>query len=113
MEEHKDYDLLLTSPPFLDVERYCGVEFENDYSKWLNIFVGEFTKRAYSCLVNGGKMAVYLEKIDSHDFPKDFSNCAISNGFKQIDPVKFKMSYGENTRNKKVARIMEVLVFQK
>ena len=57
-----DFDLLLTSPPFLDVEQYFGVEFETNYNEWLSNFIKPFIQNAYTCLKKGGRMVVYLEK---------------------------------------------------
>lgn len=113
MSKCKGCDLLMTFPPFLDVERYVGVKFEVEYDKWLTDFIDPFIKMGYGCLRVGGKMAVYLEKIDGRDFLKDFTEYAVKNGFQELNPVRFKMSYGENMRDKKETRSVPVLVFQK
>jgi hypothetical protein len=113
MKKFKNMDLILTSTPFLDSEQYVGVPFETDYDKWLEGFINQFTLESYKCLRPKGKMAVYLEKIQSKRFPDDFGLCACNNGFKQIQSVRFKMSYGENMRDKKEARGVPVLIFEK
>jgi len=107
------FDMLLTSPPFLDEEQYEGVAFETDYGIWIRDFIGPFIKGAYNVLKVGGKMSVYIEKIKKEDFPLDFTQVALNNGFKKCESIKFKMSYGENNRSDKSARNIPVLVFEK
>ena len=116
MERRKgeDFDLIMTSPPFLDVEEYVGVPFETDYFKWMEEFIRPFVVGCHGVLRTGGKLAVYLEKIAKHDFRDDFSEiCIKDTGFKVCDPVRFKMSYGENNRDKTEVRAVPVLVFEK
>jgi len=107
------FDLIFTSPPFLDVEQYKNVTFQTDYKQWLEIFIVPFCQQCFNRLKTGGKMAVYLEKIDNHDFPNDFKNIAEKNGFINNSPISFRMSYGENNRNVKKDRLVNVLVFSK
>ena len=113
MDRCKDYDIILTSPPFLDMERYIDVEFETDYGKWISNFITPFIQKSYSSLCSGGKLAVYLEKIDKYDFPKDFEDISISSGFNVLEPIKFNVSYGENNRGNKESRIVNIFVLKK
>jgi hypothetical protein len=113
MGSYKDIDCILTSPPFLDVERYDGVPYETDYDKWLEDFVTPFIKSSFYCLKSGGRMFLYLEKIGKIDFPNDVSIIAESVGFSIKDPVLFKMSYGENNRSKATFRGISILSFLK
>jgi len=108
-----DFDLIFTSPPFLDIERYKGVPFQTDYSQWMDTFISPFCYQCFRNLKSGGKLAVYLEKIGGHDFRNDFSNIALKEGFLECSPVLFKASYGENNRDKSVTRGIPVLVFEK
>jgi hypothetical protein len=109
----KDFDLIFTSPPFLDVEQYKGVPFKTDYKQWLDVFIKPFIDRSFECLAKGGKMAVYLEKIGGRDFRGDFTKIATQRDFKQNDSIMFKMSYGENNRDKATTRGTPILVFTK
>ena len=43
----KDYDIVFTSPPFLDVEEYKDVTPEHNYAKWLRDFVEPFIQAAF------------------------------------------------------------------
>ncbi|MFW5879943.1 MAG: hypothetical protein ACOCUV_03880 [bacterium] len=108
-----DFDLVFTSPPFLDVEQYKGVPFETDYKEWLEDFICSFCSLSYECLRAGGKLAVYLEKINNYNFRDDFRKIAIQNGFCQCDSILFKASYSENNRNKKTHRGIPILIFEK
>ena len=108
-----NFDLVMTSPPFLDVEQYKDVPFETNYIKWLDEFVFLFCKYSFEALKGGGKMAVYLEKIKGNDFRYDFINIAKKVGFIQLDSINFTMSYGENNRNNNAMRYIPILVFQK
>ena len=113
MQNYNDFDCILTSPPFLDVEIYDGVEFYEDYEKWEKEFILPFIKLCFNSLKKNGKMFIYLEKIRKIDFPNNFSILAEKNGFKRLEPIKFNMSYGENNRSNKSKRTVNILVLQK
>jgi hypothetical protein len=113
MKEFNDYDCILTSPPFLDVERYDGVAYETNYEIWTKDFVIPFINNSFSCLKSGGRMFLYLEKIGKIDFPNDVSVFAESIGFSVEDPIVFKMSYGENNRSENSSRDINILSFLK
>ena len=113
MDGYKDYDIILTAPPFLDMERYIDVEFETDYDKWISNFITPFVQKAHSSLCVGGKLAVYLEKIDEYDFFKDFEDISVFAGFNVLEPIKFNVSYGENNKGNKESRAVKVLVFER
>ncbi len=113
LDRYNNYDFVITSPPFLDVEQYVGVPFMTDYSDWLNAFIVPFITKCFAVLKNGGKMAVYLEKIKNIDFPLDFSNICKNCGFEEVAPVLFRMAYGENNRSSAKDREIKILVFQK
>ncbi len=108
-----NFDLVFTSPPFLDVEQYKGVPFQTNYGQWMDTFISPFCYECFRSLKSGGKLAVYLEKIGGYDFRNDFSNIAIKVGFLSCSPILFKMSYGENNRDKMVTRGVPILVFEK
>ena len=110
---NEQFDLIFTSPPFLDVEQYKGVPFEVDYSKWLESFIYPFCIKCRDRLKDKGKMALYLEKIKGRDFMGDFTRIALECGFKKGDFIPFKISYGENNRNKDSTRLTKILVFEK
>ena len=108
-----DFDLVFTSPPFLDTERYKGVVYETDYGKWKEMFLYPFCECCYSRLRRGGKFAVYLGNIGRFDFIGDFKRICLDVGFSELSPVSFKMAYGENNRARKTVRPVDVLVFRK
>jgi len=107
------FDLVFTSPPFLDIEQYKGVPFQTNYGQWMDTFISPFCHACFRSLKSGGKLAVYLEKIGGYDFRNDFSNIAIKEGFVRCSPILFKMSYGENNRDKMITRGVPILIFEK
>ena len=113
MDKYDGIDFIFTSPPFLDVERYVGVDFQTDYNQWLIDFIKPFCIKSLKCLKVGGQLGVYLEKIEGHNFREDFKKIALDIGFNERPSVLFKMSYGENTRDKSVVRGVPIMVFRK
>jgi tRNA G10 N-methylase Trm11 len=107
------FDLVLTSPPFLDMEQYKDVPFQTNYPKWYDSFVKPFITACADRIVDGGILALYLERIRSRNFPDDVTRMAELIGLKPRDPVRFRMSYGENNRGSAVMRTANVLVFTK
>ena len=113
MRRYVNVDLILTSPPFLDMERYKGVKYATDYKEWTESFVIPFIKNSYMSLRNGGIMAIYLEKIRRKNFPGDFSSLCAETGFLLCEPIPFRVSYGENNRGSASNRTTNILIFKK
>lgn len=107
------FELVITSPPFLDMEQYKDVPFQTNYQKWHDSFVRPFILSCANRLVEGGILALYLERIRSRDFPRDVVLLAESAGLKTRNPVTFRMSYGENNRGNTTMRTANVLIFTK
>lgn len=106
-------DFVYTSPPFLDEEKYMGVDVVTDYNKWKDVFIRPFIEKTCHVLKNGGKLAVYTEAIRRNDFPVDFCNIANDVGFLRLDDINFKMPARENLRKERTSRVVKVIVFQK
>jgi hypothetical protein len=109
----KKADLIMTSPPFLDVEVYKGVPYDTDYQNWMSSFIEPFIKKSYRSLEDNGYFVLYLEKIRRHDFVSDFSDICKQEGFNRLSDIEFAMSYGENNRGDKSSRCVSILVFRK
>lgn len=109
----KQFDVILTSPPFLDVEEYAGVPFERDYGKWIETFIRPFIRLCAARLRPRGMAFFYLEKIRGRDFPGDFSMIASKEGLPEKDPLEFIMSQGEYRRPGGTTRRAKVLVLRK
>lgn len=107
------FDLILTSPPFFDVEQYVGVGVETNYDEWKKNFVIPFIRNGFRCLQDGGLLALYLEKVGKFDLPKDFTELANENGFVLCQPITFKMTCGEYNRSSGTKRSIEILVFER
>jgi G:T-mismatch repair DNA endonuclease (very short patch repair protein) len=109
----KCFDLVFTSPPFLDQEQYAGVPCESDYAIWLESFVRPLLERSRRCLKLGGLMALYLEKIRRYDFPADADQIARQSGFRLFRRLPFRGVCGENMRGAKRFRPLSIPVWQK
>jgi len=107
----RKFDCIMTSPPFLDVEEYKGVAFQTEYEEWLKTFIKPFLVLCREKLKVRGKMVMYLEKIRNFDFKADVERMAEEAGFKKVEDIKFKMSYGENNRTKEASRVMRLPVW--
>lgn len=103
------FDMVLTSPPFLDAEQYDGVPFETNYDGWLSNFVTPLIRNSRQRLRRGGMMIMYVEKIKGHDFARDLDVIASKRGFAKNDGLNFHVSYGENIRDKTPKRTIGVL----
>jgi len=110
----KEFDLIITSPPFLDVEEYKGVPFNSNYSEWLRDFVTPFFINCKRCLIKEtGRVAIYTEFIQGKDFTKDCTGIANSIELQIEKPIVFTMSYGENNRNTKTSREIKIMIFSR
>jgi 16S rRNA G966 N2-methylase RsmD len=109
-----DFDMVFTSPPFLDIEEYKDVIPEHNYTKWLREFVEPFIKSAFERLKKGGKLAIYSENINSRKmFSEDFMKLAEQIGFKSESPIIFKKSRGTYQRSKEKFKPTPIYVWTK
>lgn len=108
----KQFDMILTSPPFLDVEEYADVPFERDYDRWIGTFVRPFITLCAARLRRGGMAFFYLENIRRHDFPGDFSELAVKEGLSGKPSLEFSMARGEYRRSQGARRTAKILVFE-
>lgn len=106
------FDLVLTSPPFLDVEEYVGVTSPHDHEEWVHSFVDPLVGKCYSRLKNGGKMAIYIDKARTYDLPGDFRRAASREGLVQEQSIFFRMNYGR-ARRMEAGKGIEILVWSK
>jgi len=106
------FDVILTSPPFLDVEEYIGVPVETNYNKWKSSFIEPLLRLSRKCLKEDGRAAFYLEDISGTHFVEDFCNIAISSGFNIEKSIKFKAPHNEYNRStNKDMRELSIKVF--
>ena len=102
------YDVILTSPPFFDVEEYKGVKAPDNYDRWLGDFLVPLFALCRQRLKSGGKLAMYTDNFRRNDIKK----IAEEAGFVPCLPVCFKMGYTENFRLQKTTRTVDVLVWR-
>lgn len=106
------FDMVLTSPPFFNVEKYVGVELPYDYVQWVSKFVEPMLIQCFRKLRPGGKMALYLEKVGTFDIPRDCIKISEENGMHIHEGVHFMMNYGASRRKEK-GRGIKIMVFCK
>lgn len=109
----REFDLIFTSPPFLNVEQYKDVPFQSDYDAWMRTFIEPLLTECFVRLKSGGMLALYLEKIGSRDFQGDVDRMAQQIGFVPQKPILFKISYGENNRDVQAKREIGIQVWRK
>lgn len=85
--KHDYYDLVLTSPPYFDREKYIGGEQSHNYSNyevWKESFYAVLIKKAYQSLKAGGTMCL---QVGSQFYPllEDGKKIAIDTGFEFIE----------------------------
>jgi hypothetical protein len=109
-----DFDVVFTSPPFLDVEEYKGVDPEHDYGRWLTEFVRPFVQAAVDRLLPGGRLVIYSENINSRKaFSDDFRRLANDAGLAEEPPVVFKKSRGTYQRSKQKFKPTPIYVWSR
>jgi hypothetical protein len=106
-----EFDVILTSPPFFNLEEYVGVPSPHDYQCWLQDFVSPFVSACYDALSPEGRMFLYVEPVGRHDLLADFARLAKDAGFKANDPLSFNMARGEYRRPGGAMRTVKILAF--
>jgi len=94
------YDMVMTSPPFVDREEYVGVDFFNTAEDWANLFMNPFLKNSFALLKPNGKLALFLGQSDSggNNLPKIVNAIARSSGFGDCEVMPFLVGSGEVNR---------------
>jgi len=120
----REFDIVFTSPPYFDLERYSGENQSMDnyttFNEWCNSFLAPLLNKSWDTLVPGGIMCIHLEGFEYLKFMSKVMNTkgifgAIylksmrkSNNFKPIwiweKPEKIK---SVNKNNLSVIRIDE------
>lgn len=108
----RKFDLIMTSPPFFNVEEYVDVPVPNDYQAWLKDFMTPMIHGCYELLKDGGKMAFYIENSGINKIQLDFVGISDSAGLKINDPIRFVMNYRASRRTKNNKHI-DVVVMEK
>ena len=106
------FDMVMTSPPFFDVEEYVGVELPVDYAEWFSGFMEPMMRLCSERLKVGGKMAFYIENVGKYHVPEDCLKISESMGLRTLDPIHFIMNFGAS-RRKEVGKGINILVWEK
>ena len=109
------FDMIMTSPPFVDREEYVGVEAYHDLSQWIDAFMRPFLDEAFVLLKGGGRMALYLGKAESkgNRLPDIVDSLSESVGFMRDVSIPFVTVSGESNRRRKAMRETYVQVWRK
>lgn len=94
----EEFDMVMTSPPFFNVEEYVGVPLPQSYKTWVNEFLEPMIRLSSARLRDGGKMALYIEDVAPHDIQTECIRIASLSGMRNDRPVHFVMNYGTSRR---------------
>lgn len=106
------FDLVITSPPFFNVEEYVGVPTPSQYGLWVNDFLDPMIAGCSERLRSGGRMALYLEDDGKHEMRSDCSKIADSAGLVATNPITFTMNYRASRKTKNNKNI-DILTWEK
>jgi SAM-dependent methyltransferase len=106
------FDLVMTSPPFFDVEEYVGVGLPTDYAAWFSGFMEPMMRLCSERLRLGGRMAFYIENVGKHRVPEDCLSASGSMGLRVLDPIHFVMNFGAS-RRREAGKGINILVWEK
>jgi len=110
-----EFDVVFTSPPFLDEEIYKDVPFESDYSKWLKAFVEPFFLMCHSALKPDGQLCLYTRSfiLNLKGFNEDAKRIASNTGFTESSGVDFLMPSNENNRGGRASYGIKIFNWKK
>lgn len=108
----EQFDMVMTSPPFFNVEEYVGVSLPDNYKTWILEFIEPMIRKSVDKLKNGSKMVFYVENVGSYPLPEDCSKIAISYGLIKVPSINFTMNYGAS-RRKERGKGINILVWGK
>jgi tRNA1(Val) A37 N6-methylase TrmN6 len=105
MQDTKNkFDLILTSPPFHDLEQYGNINIDPDANKWYNNYVIPFLDGCKACLSRNGHIVLHLEDSTNIRLLKLFLE-----GFNNVGlNITRQLKYGRR-RDKNKQQIMYVL----
>ena len=106
------FDLVMSSPPFFNVEEYFGVTPPSEYQPWVHDFLAPMILGCSEKLKDGGKLALYLEDSGENKIRLDCVRIANSYGLRSIDPIVFVMNYRASRRTKDNKEI-KIMVWEK
>jgi len=108
------FDLVFTSPPFLDVEKYKGVTPSSDYSEWLSNFVEPFISKSVEHVRDGGYFGLYVEDIRrKYNLVDDCKKIAEKCGIVFHETIPFATQRREYLRKTREDRNIDILIWKK
>ena len=77
------YDIVITSPPFFDLEEYSSDPSQSNiryktYGEWCDRFFTPYLKKCMMSLVEGGVLILYISNFTSHGVVRDIEQQAVS-----------------------------------
>lgn len=89
MKENKQtYDLIFTSPPYMDTEQY-GIESDSMRQNWIDDFVFPFAQECKQHLNENGKLALHLKDLKGAPTFTAYHSAMKAIGFSQINRHKY------------------------
>jgi 16S rRNA G966 N2-methylase RsmD len=116
MDITTEFDLVMTSPPFVDKEEYVGVPFYTATQDWRDKFMVPFMKLCKEKLSPNGILALYLGKTvnsKSNKLPNIADDIAKSIGLIACPDIVFRMGQQENNRTAGGTKLTAVQVWKK
>jgi len=111
--QKESYDIVLTSPPFFDLEKYPGqggktAQQLSTYNKWLEFFYKSYLENAWKCVRLGGYFVLYISDIRNAPLATD-SELIIKSFGNATDPIM----YGLNNIWGRTSKVRPAYVWQK
>jgi 16S rRNA G966 N2-methylase RsmD len=82
------YDLIFTSPPYMDTEQY-GIESDSMRQNWVDDFVFPFANECKRLLNKDGKVALHLKDLKGAPTFTAYHSAMKASGFSQINRHKY------------------------
>jgi len=94
------YDLVFTSPPYFDVEKYSDDKTQSmikfsQYQEWLDGFLYKIVEESHRVLKNGFYFAINIKNYNNHKIADDFLNYAKKIGFTLEKTYRMKLANNE------------------
>lgn len=104
-DELGKYDMIITSPPFFNMERYSQDKKQSDilypdYQEWIEKFLFKLFKKCIKCLEPKGKLIFYINNIKNYPMLNDIK--------KYLSTKKVKEKEKVTWNNSKYTKIMYV-----
>lgn len=81
---NNEFDLILTSPPFWNLEQYPGVSISGALDVWVQEFIIPFAHKCRKVLKNNGHLALHADNIEGYAVHDLYNRYFLDSGFNNI-----------------------------